>query len=105
MAGPLVTATPGAVANAGLYDQRATLQWIQDNIGQLNGSPTNVTAWGESGGGASIMLHLIAEGGTKNPNFVKAIVMSPGMVPQWVPAASGGMLRGNILLIRRHFSY
>jgi hypothetical protein len=56
MAGPLVTATSGAVSNAGLYDQRQVLQWIQDNIASLNGNPGNVTAWGESAGGMSEIL-------------------------------------------------
>ena len=47
--------------NAGLWDQRAALQWTKDNIHLLGGDPTQVTAMGESAGAGSIMHHLVAE--------------------------------------------
>ena len=63
--------------NAGLYDQHAALQWIQDYIGLLGGDKTQVSAWGESAGASSIMHQLIAFGGTQDPLFSKAVMLSP----------------------------
>lgn len=66
-----------ALPNAGLYDQRAALQWIHDYIPMLGGDPAQVTQWGQSAGASSIMHHLIAFGGTQDPLFSKAILQSP----------------------------
>lgn len=63
--------------NAGLYDQRAVLQWIQDYIGLLGGDKSQVSAWGESAGATSILQHLTAFGGTQDPLFSRAILESP----------------------------
>lgn len=62
--------------NAGLYDQRAALQWIQDYIYLLGGDKTKVSAWGESAGAGSILHHLVAFGGTQDPLFSKAVLQS-----------------------------
>ncbi|KAL8637666.1 MAG: hypothetical protein Q9228_005088, partial [Teloschistes exilis] len=62
--------------NAGLYDQRAALQWIQDYIHLLGGDKTKVSAWGESAGAGSILHHLVAFGGTQDPLFSKAVLQS-----------------------------
>jgi hypothetical protein len=67
--------------NAGLHDQRAVFQWVQDYIYLLRGDPSNVSAWGESAGGGSIFTHLVAGRGTIDPLFHRAIAMSPGFLP------------------------
>lgn len=67
--------------NAGLHDQRAALQWIQDFIGLFNGNKDEVTAMGESAGAGSILHHLTANGGTQNPLFKRAILQSPAFEP------------------------
>jgi len=63
--------------NAGLYDQRAVLQWIQDYIHLVGGDSSQVSAWGESAGAGSIMHHLVGFGGTQDPLFSKAVMQSP----------------------------
>ena len=65
--------------NAGLYDQRAVFQWIQDYIGLVGGDKKQVSAWGLSSGASSIIHHLTAFGGTQDPLFSKAVLLSPGL--------------------------
>lgn len=64
--------------NAGLYDQRAALQWIQNHIGLVGGDKTQVSAWGESAGAGSILHQLVAFGGKQDPLFSRAVLQSPG---------------------------
>ena len=63
--------------NAGLYDQRAVLQWIQEYIALVGGDKTEVSAWGQSAGAGSIMHHLTAFGGKQNPLFRRTFIQSP----------------------------
>lgn len=46
------------IANAGLYDQRFALKWVQKNIHLFGGDPRKVTVMGDSAGGGSI-IHQI----------------------------------------------
>ncbi|KKA29824.1 hypothetical protein TD95_000426 [Thielaviopsis punctulata] len=69
--------------NAGLWDQRAAFQWVQDYIHLVGGDPDQVTAMGESAGGSSLEHLLVAKGGTLDPLFRRAIIMSPAFQPMW----------------------
>ncbi|KAF2730437.1 carboxylesterase family protein-like protein [Polyplosphaeria fusca] len=75
----------GGISNAGLLDQRFALEWVQKYIHLFGGDPSQVTVFGESAGGGSIMHQITAYGGQKGSvPFQRAIPQSPG----WIQASS-----------------
>ncbi|MFC8312501.1 carboxylesterase/lipase family protein [Gordonia sp. NPDC057258] len=62
-------------SNVGLRDQIAALQWVQDNIEAFGGDAANVTIFGESAGGLSVLSLLSAPSTTGL--YHQAIAQSP----------------------------
>ncbi|WP_248324783.1 carboxylesterase/lipase family protein [Caballeronia sp. Sq4a] len=59
------------LANYGYMDQIAALKWVQRNISNFGGDPTNVTIFGESAGGEAI--HNLLTSPLASGLFAKAI--------------------------------
>lgn len=62
--------------NFALMDQVAALAWIKRNIAAFGGDPSQITVFGESAGGASV-LYLLASPATEGL-FARAIIQSGG---------------------------
>jgi para-nitrobenzyl esterase len=66
----------GPLGNYGTMDQIAALEWVKRNIGNFGGDASNVTLFGESAGGMSV-LTLLASPKARGL-FHKAIIESGG---------------------------
>ncbi|KAJ6221743.1 hypothetical protein RDWZM_000288, partial [Blomia tropicalis] len=70
--------------NYGLMDQVAALHWIQENIGEFGGSPSNITIVGHGHGAACahlLMLSPMAKG-----LFNRVVLMSGSSLSPWAIA-------------------
>ena len=70
-------------ASNGIRDQILALQWVRDNIADYGGDRENVTLFGESAGGQSVLSILSAP--SANGLYHKAIVHSGAMVDNTPP--------------------
>lgn len=64
----------GSEVNFGLLDQIAALDWVRRNIGAFGGDPGNITLFGNSAGGESVLLLMTAA--QARGKFARAIVQS-----------------------------
>ena len=69
--------------NAGFLDQVQALRWVKANIAAFGGDPGKVTIDGESAGGSSVELQLVAN---TEPLFQGAIAQSVYRTPLPSPA-------------------
>jgi para-nitrobenzyl esterase len=63
--------------NYGYYDQLAALKWVQRNVAAFGGDPKQVTIFGESAGGGSVIAHMVSP--LSKGLFARAILQSPGV--------------------------
>jgi len=73
------------IANLGLLDQIAALEWVRDNIGAIGGDPGKITVFGQSAGAMSVAA-LLAMPRAKGL-FRRAIIQS-GNTPNVNSAAT-----------------
>jgi para-nitrobenzyl esterase len=64
--------------NAGQLDLVLALEWVRDNIEEFGGDPTNVTIFGESGGGGKVSA-ILATPAAKGLFHRAAIQSGPGL--------------------------
>jgi len=87
LAHPALASRPGGpTGDYGLMDQQAALRWVRQNIRAFGGNPANVTIFGESAGGQSVLVQLISP--TARGLFAKAIAESGGYAQYPVTLAS-----------------
>lgn len=81
--------TGQAILNAGIWDQREALKWIQRNIEAFGGDPSRVILYGESAGAANVGHHLMANKGKGSIGLFRGAILESGN------AATGRRLPSN----------
>ena len=74
LADPALKSPNGSSGDYGLMDQQAALRWVQQDIRQFGGDPRNVTIFGESAGGLSVLTQIVSP--AARGLFAKAIIES-----------------------------
>ena len=78
-----------AIANLGLLDRIAALEWVRENVATFGGAPDKVTIFGESAGGMSVATLLTMP--RAKGLFRHAIVQS-GNTPNVTSAATAARI-------------
>lgn len=78
----------GITTNNGLRDQRKVLEWVQKHIVEFGGDPDHVVIGGGSAGAASIVMHMMADGGVDHGLFHGAIISSASYATKLTVAES-----------------
>ncbi len=75
LAHPDLTAeNPDAPANFGFLDQKAGIEWVRRNVANFGGDPDNITIFGQSAGGVSVLTQMCSP--QTEGLFQKAIIES-----------------------------
>lgn len=74
--------------NFALMDQQLAMRWVKDNIKAFGGDPANITLFGESAGGHSVMSHIVSPRAADADLFQRAIVQSGSYAPFQMPKAT-----------------
>ncbi|CRK16842.1 hypothetical protein BN1723_011121 [Verticillium longisporum] len=74
--GKRIAEDPLSDLNPGLLDQEAALKWTKANIAKFGGHPDDITIWGQSAGGGSVLAQTIGRSG-KQKLFHRAMANSP----------------------------
>ncbi|KAH3729738.1 hypothetical protein DPMN_055716 [Dreissena polymorpha] len=61
--------------NQGLWDQHLGIKWVHDNIQAFTGNPNDVTIFGESAGGASVVFQSLYPG---NQGYFQRVIAQSG---------------------------
>jgi para-nitrobenzyl esterase len=80
-----------ASGNYGILDQQLALNWVRQNICAFGGDPSNVTIFGQSAGGLSVLANMASPGA--NGLFHRAIIQS-GAYELALPILAAGEAQG-----------
>lgn len=98
----LAESDQGVAGNYGTLDQIAALTWVRDNIASFGGDPDNVTIFGESAGGESV-LHLMTSPLARGL-FHRAVPQSPANGGQMIHLRSPFLAHDSALDRSRRFA-
>ena len=73
--------TKEVYGNFGLWDQHLAIRWVNDNIGSFGGEVNNITIFGESAGGSSVVYQSLFP--DNKGLFQRAIAESGGVTSSW----------------------
>ncbi|CCM02303.1 uncharacterized protein FIBRA_04393 [Fibroporia radiculosa] len=70
--------------NAGFLDQIQALKWVKSYISKFGGDPTKVTINGQSAGGSSVELHMVANEGEQlfSSGIAQSVFRTPLATPE-----------------------
>ena len=67
----------GIHGNFGLYDQKAALQWVYENVENFGGDSDQITLMGQSAGGQSAFVHTVWE---ESSQYFNKLIVDSGPV-------------------------
>ena len=83
---------PDITINAGILDQALALNWVHDNIETFGGDPDNITIFGESAGGYSVLTLPVMP---QVRGLIRRVIAqsAPGIEPEVSERSTKGFMR------------